>query len=216
MVWPIRLSGKSPLPSAGSCLKNGTQLHCRRMLPHPYSPPPRFARTKGFTLIEVMVSLAIVGVLAALAAPSFVESIKRYRVNAIRDDLVASLQLARAEAIRRGKPVVVIRELSCQVTLPDSDTWSCGWRVVEDSDSDGSISVGERNNPIQKTTVPVGYDVMHTGLGNQAIASRWGQIGVGQKFVITASSDGVNGASTTTLCMSSGGRIRTIRGEATC
>jgi type IV fimbrial biogenesis protein FimT len=174
----------------------------------------------GFTLIEVMVSLAILGILAALAAPSFSDSIKRYRVKAIKDDLIASMQLARVEAIRRGKPVVLIRELassSCTAQLLDSDTWSCGWRIVEDANSNGTISTAERNNPIQITTIPQGYDVMHPGLGNQMVFGIWGQAtGVGQRFVITNSNDGIGGAATTTVCLNAGGRSRTLVGEATC
>lgn len=174
----------------------------------------------GFTLIEVMVSLAILGILAALGAPSFSESIKRYRVKAIRDDLIASMQLARVEAIRRGRPVVLVRELassSCTATLLDSDTWSCGWRIVEDTNANGTISSAEKNAPIQITTVPQGYGVKHTGLGDQMIFGIWGQAtGVGQRFVITNSRDGIGGASTVTVCINAGGRTRTIYEEATC
>lgn len=170
----------------------------------------------GFTLIEVMVSLAILGILAALAAPSFTETIKRYRVNTIKDDLMASMQVARAEAIRRGKPIILIRRTGCGVDTLDSDVWSCGWQAVEDSNSNNVASATEIATPVQVTTVPVGYDVMHTSLGKQVIFSRWGQAGVGQKFVITQSNDGVAGKATLTICMSSGGRIRSLKGEATC
>ena len=173
----------------------------------------------GFSLIELMVSIAILGILVAFAAPSFSDSIKRYRINAIREDLGASMQLARAEAIRRGIPVVLIRELnsaSCSADLPDSDTWSCGWRIVVDTNSNGTISTTERNNALQTTTIPAGYNLMHPGLGNQMIFGIWGQAtGVGQRFVITPP-EGVSGTSTTTMCINSGGRIRTLKGEATC
>jgi type IV fimbrial biogenesis protein FimT len=174
----------------------------------------------GFSLIEVMVSLVILGILASLAVPSFSESIKRYRVKAIKDDLIASMQLARVEAIRRGKPVVLIRELassSCTAQLLDSDTWSCGWRIVEDANANGTISNTERNIPIQISTIPQGYDVMHPGLGNQMVFGIWGQAtGVGQRFVITNNHDGIGGAATITVCLNAGGRSRTIVGEATC
>jgi type IV fimbrial biogenesis protein FimT len=174
---------------------------------------------RGFSLIELMVGVAILGILAALAAPSFSESIKRYRINAIREDLGASMQLARVEAIRRGIPVVLIRELnsaSCSAELLDSDTWSCGWRIVVDANSNGTISTTERNSAMQTSTMPAGYSLMHPGLGNQMIFGIWGQAtGVGQRFVITPP-EGVSGSSTTTLCINSGGRIRTLKGEATC
>jgi type IV fimbrial biogenesis protein FimT len=174
------------------------------------------SHSKGFTLIEVMVSLAILGILASLAAPSFSESIKRYRVNAIKDDLIASMQAARSEAIRRGTPVILLRLTGCGAEAGDSDSWSCGWQTVVDADSNGSASATEIAAALQVTTVPAGYDVMHTGLGAQVIFNRWGQAGVGQIFVATQTNDGVAGKATITLCMSSGGRTRSVKGEATC
>jgi type IV fimbrial biogenesis protein FimT len=175
--------------------------------------------TSGFTLIEVMVSLAVLGILAALAAPSFSESIKKYRVNAIREELIASLQTARTEAIRRSRPVVLIREIDtsvCSETMATNDDWNCGWRVVVDADSSDSISTTERDAPLKVTLLPKGYDVQHTSLGNQIVFGPWGQAtGVGQKFVIYNSTDGISGNSTKSICISSGGRIRVVKGS-TC
>jgi type IV fimbrial biogenesis protein FimT len=170
----------------------------------------------GFSLVELLVSVAILGVLASLAAPSFSDSIKRYRINAIRDDLTGSIQLARAEAIRRGRQVALTRNTGCGVTLVDTNDWSCGWRMVEDTNSNGTITTAERNLILQTTTVPKGYSVMHTGLGATLIFNIWGQAtGVGQKFVL-APPEGVPGATTTTMCINSGGRIRTLKDEVTC
>jgi type IV fimbrial biogenesis protein FimT len=173
----------------------------------------------GFTLIEVMVSVAILGILAALAAPSFSESIKKYRVNAIREELIASLQTARTEAIRRGRPVVLIREIDttvCADTGATSDDWNCGWRMVVDADSSNDISTAERDAPLKVALLPTGYDIQHTGLGNQIVFGPWGQAsGVGQKFVIYNTNDGLSGSSTKSICISSGGRIRVVKGS-TC
>lgn len=175
----------------------------------------------GFNIIELMVTVAILGVLTALAAPNFGESIKRYRVNAIRDDLVASVQLARAEAIRRRRPVALIREeqagCSAGVTLSiDTDDWSCGWRMVENTDADNTISTAERGLVLQTTTIPRGYSLMHPGRGEFMISNIWGQItGAGQRFVI-APPGGVGGKSTTTVCINTGGRIRTLEDNVAC
>lgn len=174
----------------------------------------------GFNIIELMVAVAILGILAALAAPNFSEAIQRYRVNAIRDDLVASVQLARAEAIRRRRPVVLIREeqagCSAGVTLIDTNDWSCGWRMVEDTNSNGTISTAERGRVLQTTTIPKGYSLMHPGLGELMTSNIWGQVtGAGQRFVI-APPQGVGGKSTTTVCINTGGRIRTLKDSVAC
>jgi type IV fimbrial biogenesis protein FimT len=175
-----------------------------------------YSNGRGFSLVELMVSLAILSILAGLAAPSFGDSIKRYRINAIREDLGASVQLARAEAIRRGLPIVLIRELSCGVALVDSDDWSCGWRMVQDTDADGTISTAERAVILQTTTVPAGYRVNHPNLGNSVAFGIWGQATVAQQRFVIAPPEGSSDTSTAAMCLSSGGRITTSKKDATC
>lgn len=173
--------------------------------------------TRGFTLVEVLVCIAILGVLAGLAAPSFSESIKRYRITAIKDDLIASLQAARFEAIRRGQTITLIRTTGCGAEAGDINMWSCGWFSVVGTITDGrDANSAEQNVAVQTATVAKGYDVSHTGGGRKIVYNRWGNPGAGHKFVITNNSDGVAGASTTTVCITSGGRARSALGDASC
>jgi type IV fimbrial biogenesis protein FimT len=189
-----------------------------RTTPYPTLPQKNIHQS-GFSLIELMVSLAVLGILAALAAPSFSAMIKKYRVNAIREELVASIQTARTEAVRRGRPVVLIREIDttiCSETLATTDDWNCGWRMVVDADSSNTISTAERDAPLKVARLPTGFDVQHSGLGNQIVFGPWGQAtGVGQKFVIYNTTEGLNGDSTKSICLSAGGRIRVVKGK-TC
>lgn len=167
----------------------------------------------GFSLIELMVVMAILGVLAVLAGPSFVDAIKRYKINSISNELTSSMQLARVESIRRHVPVLLSRRTGCSNTLIDINDWSCGWEIVVDTNSN---SAKNANEPVlQVTEVPTGFGVMHTGLGAVMTFNVWGQAGVGQKFVITPS-EGLSGTTTTTLCMNSGGRIKKLPGEVAC
>jgi type IV fimbrial biogenesis protein FimT len=172
----------------------------------------------GFTLIELMVSLAVLGILASLAAPSFSAMIKKYRVNAIREELVASIQTARTEAVRRGRPVVLIQEVDtsvCTETITPGEDWNCGWRMVVDADSSGDISTAERGAPLKVALLPTGYDVQHTNKGNQIEFGPWGQAtGVGQNFVIYNTKDGLSGDATRIICISAGGRIRVVKGSS--
>lgn len=169
----------------------------------------------GFTLVEILISLALVAILSALAIPSFSETIKRYRINAIRDELVASMQWARSEAIRRNTPIILVRQTNCNVETIDGDVWSCGWQAVVDTNRNSIANTSELVSQI--SSVPSGYDVMHTGLGKQLVFNRWGQITpLAQRFTISQTVDGVAGASTTTVCVSSGGRIRSLIGAASC
>lgn len=89
----------------------------------------------GFTLIELLVTLAILALALVLAVPSFQGIIARNRLTAAANELVATLQIARTEAIRRNKRVVI---------CPSTDGSSCqgtDWRravVFVDANADGN------------------------------------------------------------------------------
>lgn len=59
----------------------------------------------GFTLVELMVVVAIVAISATLAAPSFAQMIANYRVRGAADGILGALNFARTEALRRNTPV---------------------------------------------------------------------------------------------------------------
>lgn len=78
------------------------------------------SRHRGFTLIEALVVIMIVGVLLGLAAPSFVTFTSSQRVKTASFDLYAAMLFARSEAIKRRVNVTV---------APVSSDWKNGWTV---------------------------------------------------------------------------------------
>jgi type IV fimbrial biogenesis protein FimT len=76
---------------------------------------------KGFSLVEVLVGVAIIGVVMAIALPSFSEWIRNVRIRAAAEAVLAGVQTARSEAIRRNAPVVF-------TLLPTADA-TLLWRV---------------------------------------------------------------------------------------
>jgi type IV fimbrial biogenesis protein FimT len=84
---------------------------------------PRRRPARGFGLIELVIALAVLAILVAAAMPSFRELGRRMTVTSTTNDLVGALNMARAEAAKRGSWVAVIG--------PSND-WSGGWRVEAD------------------------------------------------------------------------------------
>lgn len=166
----------------------------------------------GFSLIELMVVVAIVAVLAVIAGPNFVDSIKRYRVNATRDELIASIQWARSEAIRRGFPVLLVRTVGCGVVLANTDDWSCGWQAVVDTNQNAIADAAEP--VVQVTSVPVGYSVTHPNLGISVSLNRWGQAQLTpENFIVSPAGGGVQ---TSTVCIYAGGQAKKLVGAVAC
>ena len=89
------------------------------------------SRSAGFTLIEILVTIAIAAILLALAAPSFTTMVKNNRLKAQTDGLTAALNYARNTALSQALTVEV-----CPIGNLNSTTcgtnWASGWIVVSD------------------------------------------------------------------------------------
>lgn len=93
-------------------------------------------RTHGFTLIELMVAVAVLAILAALAFPSFQYSLRNNRVAALNNEVIGLVNLARSEAIRSGSGGGVCG--SSAGTSCDGN-WAGGMLAFADADGDGEM-----------------------------------------------------------------------------
>ncbi|MET0332622.1 MAG: GspH/FimT family pseudopilin [Dyella sp.] len=92
----------------------------------------RLRRCRGFTLTELLVTVAVASILAMIAVPSFLTLMRRQRVAGSYNSLVASLQYARTEAINRGAYVAVCPTTSTTknaATCSGSTSYETGWLV---------------------------------------------------------------------------------------
>lgn len=173
----------------------------------------KMAICRGFTLIELLITVAIIGLLSSLAAPSFIDTIQRYRVSTVANELVAAINLTRNFAIQNNGNVILEKLTGTSCT--DSDSWTCGWQVYRDANADGNLDAGEL---IQKFVISQGVAVRRSQNGGKLTGNRWGQINgngaVG--FTLTPTGEGVSSPATTTVCLNSGGRVRITKGDVTC
>jgi type IV fimbrial biogenesis protein FimT len=89
----------------------------------------RKAGAAGFTIIELMVALAVLAILVTLIAPNFNDATLSARLNGFASSLVASAQVARSEAIKRNATIALCTSTDGE-TCDGSGDWEQGWIVV--------------------------------------------------------------------------------------
>jgi type IV fimbrial biogenesis protein FimT len=93
--------------------------------------------TRGFSLIELMITLAVLAIVLAAAAPSFSEMLQRTRAATQANELLSAFSFARSEALKRARPVSVC---SSADGLVCGGQWSDGWLVFVDGSIAGSAT----------------------------------------------------------------------------
>ena len=86
--------------------------------------------SRAFTLIELMVTLAVLAIVISLAAPSFSNMLQENRLSALTNELQGALQLARSEAVKRRVNVAVCRSNADQSDCENGTDWAGGWLMM--------------------------------------------------------------------------------------
>lgn len=104
------------------------------------------SRQSGFTLVELMVAMAVAAILLALSLPSFNSVINSNRLTGAASDLIVSLQAARADAIRYNRRTVLCLSTNANAAIPacaaNGATNATGWIVFKDANSNGAYDNG--------------------------------------------------------------------------
>ncbi len=96
-------------------------------------------KQNGFTLIELMVTLAVVAIVAGIAAPSFRDMIQDNRLITSSNELLGSVALSRSEAIKRGDRVVICQSINTTSCGGSAANWHQGWIVFVDANTNGTV-----------------------------------------------------------------------------
>lgn len=172
----------------------------------------------GFTMIELMVVVAIVATLTALAAPMFTPMVERWRVRGTTEEMTSTLYFARGEAIKRGGGVTIgkLNNSGACTRASTNEDWGCGWIVFVDTDGDGNLDPGELI--LQTAPEPANTNVVIPGSGGSIALNRWGTFnGIGATGIrISPAAKTISDPSSAAICVASGGRIRTTTGTGIC
>jgi len=115
-------------------------------------------RNKGFTLLELMVTVGIAAILLSVGVPSFRSVIMDNRLVRDSNQFVASINLARSSAVRFQRNATICPSANFNAAVPScaaTTDWSNGWIVWVDKDRDGATDANEMlaaHAPIDDTT----------------------------------------------------------------
>ena len=174
----------------------------------------------GWTLVELMIALALGGLMLSLAVPGYRDWIATYQLTTRAEQLAGSLALARAEAIKRGARVNLCRAADgrhCADGAAPAPGWEAGWLVFVDADRDGRNAADE---PVLRAegaaaegievraNRPVADYVSFTGLGHARLLNGGLQMGT---FTLCR-----RGAPARRVVLANSGRVRVEKSRDAC
>lgn len=105
------------------------------------------ASPRGFTMIELLIVIAIAAIVASIAVPSLRDTLNDFRQKSALSLLVSDLNQARGEAIKRNSRVLVCVRNTAGTDCATSTNWLAGWVACTDANSDNACDTTSATNP---------------------------------------------------------------------
>lgn len=174
------------------------------------SPDPG---TRGFTMIELLMTIAIAATLLTVVIPSFRDFLLNSRMTTQTNEFVLALAYARSESVKRGITVFVCSR-DDNTTCDTSTTWDNGWLVFVDNNGDGVIDAADNDEVLQVRTELEGGNTLRAGALQRVIFLSTGfQADAQDTFNLC---DNRGAASGRNLVVSPLGRVTTQPGATVC
>ncbi len=109
-------------------------------------------RSRGFTLVELLVTVSIVALLTVLGLPSLRDTFERNAVTGHVNTFLGAVQFARGEAIKRGTTVKMCRSVGAESAVAPacavgsgnaSPGWATGWIIFVDRNDNGTVDAAD-------------------------------------------------------------------------
>jgi len=157
----------------------------------------------GFTIVELMICIAIAAILCAVSAPALGSLVHGETSRAARNALVTSLNVARNMAVT-GQGHVAVCPSNDQRTCSDGEWWQGGWIVFEDKNADGERNADER--VIESVQTQNGMAIL-TGAARERVIYRGDGTSPGTNLTFTFC-DRLGAKKASTVVVSNSGRPR--------
>lgn len=150
----------------------------------------RTTANRGFTLIEMMVVVALIAIFALIGVPAYRSITTSNRMATEMNAFVGDLQFARSEAIKRGQDVTMCASANGTACLGANTTnWTPGWIVFADANDNDVVDAGDSILRIHAALQ--GGDGLASNAGGAITFNRQGFTTQGQTLTLNASTGNV-------------------------